>query len=804
MSNTMSNEDLGFYALKQGDFQEAVNIFRRALDGKNSGRVYLGFGLAHEGLEDFLTARWAYYKSLDFDPQSKELQQRIDAVDKRIARNAPVRAKRRKVPFRSLNHIFEIHADGMWKPFFVKAVNLGLGLPGYFPGEYAIKKRTYRVWFDQMYALGFNTVRIYTLHPPAFYEALNEFNKNGGRLFLLQGIWAELPERNDFNHTSYLFYINQQVTEAVDVVFGEASLPERPGYPHGTYTCDVSPYTLGFIFGREWEGCPVTAFNDKQGRKFADFDGSFLRIISGTPFEVWITRMIDFLLSYAWDRYSVTHPVSAVTWPTLDPLVHPSESRYEDDLLRQGGRISSAVCNENEDVESLDLAKITAKRGSGLFTTYHAYPYYPDFMNNDYLDEEQPYLCYLTLLRRHHGKQPIIIGEFGVPSSREVSHWHTKGWHHGGHNEVRQGEINGELMMTIHRAGLAGGALFSWFDEWFKRNWLFMAHELPADRNALWFNSQDAEQNYGLIAAYPGYPSKVVSLAGKHEEWQNATTISEKEGPPIFSLGDGGDASRTLTRLVAHHDEGFLYLLLETRGPVDFSKAHYVIGLDTCNSEEGEFVLPFNLGITSPVGLKFIIHLCGIEGSRILVCRAYDKYLNAAQGEISPGRSFEGAWVVMQNKTNNRRTSKDGKHFYPSRIFSMSSLRHGSLDAQHPLFNSLADFFVRNAVIELRIPWGLIQFTDPSSQRVLWKKGDDAIRRTDGVRAIVCSYKPDGKSLAAMPTGKTHNATDMLPSSTEKGPVRTYTWKTWETPLYHLYMKKSAAIYQRYLKKLPS
>ena len=804
MSTTISIEDLGFYALKQGNYKEAINIFKRALDEKKSKQSYLGFGLAHEGEEDFATARWAYYKSLDFDPQNHELQQRIHTVETLIERAPPVRVKQRKVRFRTLNNVFEIHTDGKWKPFFVKAINLGLGLPGYFPGEYSIKKGTYRTWFTQIHDLGFNAVRIYTLHPPAFYDALYEFNEKNGRLFLLQGIWAELPENNDFNNVTYVRYITQQITEAVNVVFGEAFLPERPGYPHGRYTCDISPCSLGFIFGREWESCPVAAFNTAHGRKSADFDGSFVRIRSGSPFELWIARMVDYFLVYEQKRYGVTHPLSAVCWPTLDPLIHPSESRYEDDLLRQGARLRAAGCNENEDVESLDLAKIVTKQGAGFFATYHAYPYYPDFMNNDYLDAEQPYLSYLSLLKRHHGTQPIFIGEFGVPSNREVSHWHVKGWHHGGHDEKRQGEINGELMMAINRAGLSGGALFSWFDEWFKRNWLFMAYELPADRNALWFNFQDAEQNYGLIAAYPGYPSKVVSLAGKHEEWQNATTISKKEGPPIFSFGDGGDTSRTLTRLVAHHDEGFLYLLLETRGPVDFSRAHYVIGLDTCNSEEGEFVLPFNLGITSPVGLKFIIHLCGIEGSRILVCRAYDKYLNAARGEISPGRSFEGAWVVMQNKTNNRRTSKDGKHFYPSRIFSMSSLRHGSLDAQHPLFNSLADFFVRDTFIELRIPWGLIQFTDPSSQRVLWKKGNDATRRTNGVRAIACSYKPDGKSLAAMPTGKTHNATDMLPSSTEKGSVWTYTWKTWETPLYHLYMKKSAAIYQRYLRKLPS
>lgn len=800
----MNYQELGFYALKQRDFPEAVNIFRRALDEQKTAQAYLGFGLAHDELEDFPTARWAYYKALAIDPRNQEVQRRIDAVDRRIARKGPARPRRREVHFRALNDAFEIRVKGAWHPFFVKAINLGLAPPGYYPGEYAIKKGTYRAWFKQMHTLGFNAVRVYTLHPPAFYEALYEFNEKGGRLSLLQGVWAELPEGGKFDQEPYLRYIRQQITEAVDVIFGAASLTERPGYPHGTYSCDLSPYTLGFIFGREWENCPVAAFNDRQGRRPTDFDGSFLRLQGGTPFEAWIARMGDALLGYQWEHYGVAHPLSAVTWPTLDPLVHPSESRYEDDLLRQGQRVNEEGCNENEDVESLDLAKIKAKRGAGFFATYHAYPYYPDFMNNDYLNQEQPYLAYLSLLKRHHGRQPILIAEFGVPSGREVSHWHAKGWHQGGHNEVRQGEINGEMMLTIHRAGLAGGALFSWFDEWFKRNWLFMAYELPADRNALWFNFQDAEQNYGLIAAYPGYPARMASLSGKREEWQNATTVSEKAGPPLFSFGEGGDASRTLARLLMQHDEGFLYLLLETGGAVDFSAAHYVIGLDTCDPAAGEFVLPFNLGAASPVGLKFIIHLCGAGRSRILICPAYDKCLNAAGKEIRPGRSFDGAWIVMQNRTNARRISKDGKQFYPSHVFPMSSLRHGSLDPQHRQFDSLADFFVHQNGIELRIPWGLIQITDPSSQTVLWKKGHEATRKTDGIRAIACSYKPNGSRLVAAPTGRKINATDMLPLNGEAARVRTYTWKGWETPLYHFYTKQSAVVYQRYLAKLPS
>jgi hypothetical protein len=106
-------------------------------------------------------------------------------------------------------------------------------------------------------------------------------------------------------------------------------------------------------------------------------------------------------------------------------------------------------------MESFDAARIRSLKGAGYFATYHAYPYYPDFMNNDYLGEENPYLAYLTLLKRHHGDQPVLIGEFGVPSSREIAHWNRKGWHHGGHNFTDQARINGLMMKAIHEAGMA-------------------------------------------------------------------------------------------------------------------------------------------------------------------------------------------------------------------------------------------------------------------------------------------------------------------------------------------------------------
>jgi len=801
----VSTLDLGFLALKRGDHQEAINIFKRALDHKKEADAFFGFGVAHYHLGDILTARWAFYQALERKRDHKESLAYLERIDKTKKSRKPVPTK--KARFRARKDFLEVH-DGTWREFFIKGVNIGAGLPGYFPGEFAVKKGTYLKWFKQIKELGANAVRVYTILPPEFYEALYRFNALDHKLYLFQEIWTELPEGNDFRDSRFIEGLRQDIKNTVDVVFGNASLQERPGYTHGIYEYDVSPFVGGFIVGREWESCAVKGFNEAHLRQTSDYQGMFLRIQNGTPFEVWITEMCDFLQSYEHEQYQVTHPVTTVNWPTLDPLEHPSESTYEDEFRRQGlqsqGDQGPCIDVHIEDVESLDLTKITAIEGNGFFALYHVYPYYPDFMNNDYADQENPYLAYLSALKKYHGRQPVVIAEFGVPSSREAAHWNRCGWHHGGHGDRDQGQINGKLMQTIHEAGMAGGILFSWFDEWFKRNWLFLPSELPAERKPFWYNLQDPEENYGLLAAYPGYPGKKVNLDCRTDDWHGVAPLYEKkEDSMAFPFHDKSDDSRRLLRLSVQHDEGFLYALLETAGTIDFSKANFLIGLDTCLAEGGERALPFGTNLMSPVGLTFLIHLAGRESSRILAAASYDKYLNGKTGVVKPEASDQGEWVMMQNETNIRRISKDGNRFFPARVFTMSRLRFGSLDKKSADYHSLADFFSRDNKIELRIPWGLINITDPSSRTALWMDKNGTTRQTGGIRMLALSYKPEEGELVARATGGAFNHTDSLPAELVPAQVRKYSWNEWETPIYHSFLKESYFRFQKVLQAIP-
>ena len=77
------------------------------------------------------------------------------------------------------------------------AINLGSSVPTRQPGEVgSITAEHYRRWFAEMADLGIRVVRIYTLHPPAFYDELAAYNRAhpDAPLYLVQGVY--LPDES--------------------------------------------------------------------------------------------------------------------------------------------------------------------------------------------------------------------------------------------------------------------------------------------------------------------------------------------------------------------------------------------------------------------------------------------------------------------------------------------------------------------------------------------------------------------------------------------------------------------------------
>uniref|UniRef100_UPI00035D594F tetratricopeptide repeat protein n=1 Tax=Thermus igniterrae TaxID=88189 RepID=UPI00035D594F len=679
----------GFALYRLGRPEEALYPFARLVGTLRGGAEALyGFGLALRALGDVESARSALEEAL------RRGYREAEEVLKTLPPTPPPLPKARKAPPPFTAREGRFFVEG--KPLQVQGVNLGVALPGRFPAQFPQEVWLYRAWLELLFGMGANAVRVYTLLPPAFYQALRGHNLSHTRpLYLFQGVWTELPEEEGYPdwEGAFLEKFLLEGREVLDALHGNLRRPPRPGHAHGDYTADVSPWTLGLLVGREFEPYSVEAYNRRHpGRGYR---GRFLEAVPGaSPFAAYLAEVLDRLAAYELEAYGTMRPLGFVNWPTLDPLRWESEASFAEEYrLRRarGERVEpprEGLLHE-EDTVTLDPTHLRPLPGSpvSLFAAYHVYPYYPDFLVNEPGLAPRRYRAYLARLKAHHHPMPLLIAEFGLPSSRGVAHFHPEGLHHGGHSEEAQAEGVLALWQDITQVGLAGGMVFAFLDEWFKRNWLFMDWEAP-ERDPFWHNLLDPEENYGLLAATA---QGAFRLDGNPEEWA---------GVPFLLREDG-------SFLKAHADPEYLWLLY--RGPLPLR-----LYLDT---------VPGGVPQGQGFGAEFLLEV-GQDGGRLLVEAGYYPFRELDYGLVGteyltfrgPTRPGQGPFVPFLLEPNRRRTGRDGTD-YPRVVYELGVLRRG-VDPEGAR-DPTADYALGEEVLELRLPWGMLLFPDPS-QRLAW------------------------------------------------------------------------------------
>ncbi|HJQ64747.1 MAG TPA: hypothetical protein VJ816_00145, partial [Gemmatimonadales bacterium] len=664
--------------------------------------------------------------------------------------------------------------------FYVKGINLGAARPGKFPAEFPSDDSTYLHWIGLIAAAHANVVRLYTILPPAFYRAVKRWNDAhpDRALWLIHGVWAEAPPGDDYDEPRWKSEFHDEMRRVVDVVHGHAVIPGRPGHAFGRYTVDVSDHVLAFIIGREWEPFTIRHYNESRPG-VTSFRGTFLNVTRGTPSDVWMAEQCDFLMRYEWDTFHAQRPIAYTNWPTLDPLHHPTEPTLEEERelrRRQGLPTAEHIREYDNDDQSLDamVVRTTGVNQAGFFAAFHAYPYYPDFIDYDSTygtarssSGRSHYLGYLLDLKRHHTGRPLLIAEYGVPSSRGLAHLQPEGMHHGGHDERAQGVIDVRLTREIREAGLAGGILFAWIDEWFKHNWVVIDLEVPAERNRLWFSPMDAEQNYGLLGQYAGRERTTPELGGDPAGWRALHALT------------GNDS----LRLRVGSDEAYVYLTLELGVPSLIpDSVRYLVGIDTYRRDRGEFRLPGVPGLG--FGIEFYLQLGDSTDGRMFVTRSYNPYIIPRSGmgpaDLDPfynflctveSRTDAAQFDSLFVTTNRFRLTRSGTRI-PARGVDRGRLRFGRQTE-----SSLADWYVdrQAGLVEVRLPWALLNVTDPSSRTVLTAiqdRGKVLTAATDGFRFVVAALGRGGDQVVAY-----------LPADA------TYTWPTWEEPTWHERLK---------------
>jgi hypothetical protein len=796
----------GYVALRENRTVDARRFFEAALGRlPDSYDALTGLGLAAWRGADLVTARRAFEGVLRVAPTDSTARDYLNRIPAPVdASRLPGRPRPDSVDLvaRVAPRRFDVRsASDTWRPLWIKAVNIGAALPGKHPSEFPPDDGTYDEWLALIARMGANAVRVYTIHPPHFYKALARWNtaRPDSVLWLIHGVWTELPPgqlEENYDDVAWATEFRDEMRHVVDLLHGNAAIQPRPGHASGLYDTDVSRWVIGYIIGREWEPYSVVAFAARYPERTAH-RGRFVSVSGGNAVDVWLAEFCDGMIAYEMERYNAQRPIAYTNWPTLDPLVHPTESTKDEEivLLRRRGEVPAEASREfDNDAIGLDatLWRASPTFPAGVFASYHAYPYYPDFLVLDpgYAHAQSPwgpshYFGYLRALIAHHGDMPVVISEYGVPSSRGNAHIQPQGYDHGGHDEADQARVNARLTREIHAAGAAGAGLFAVIDEWFKKNWLVIDFEQPLERNRLWLNPLDAEQNYGVIAMRAGVRDSAIVIDGDPSDWRSRAPLLA--ATPAAAL----PAPQRLRSLHVAHDEAYVYLRL-TVDTIDWNRARYLIGIDTYEPARGDSRLPYTHG-SLPVGLEFVVDLRGPADSRLLVDQPYNLYrLAPIRGSQPPAvqavqnapfrtrANADGAYDTLWVVPNRRRIARDGT-VHPEIRQERNALLHARQQE-----TTLADWFADAArgTIEIRLPWGLLHVLDPSSRHVLFGSQQATYPEgvtTDGFRFVVASYDPTRPAS----TG------DKLPRGNGGtfGTPPTWTWPTWEVPRWYAEVK---------------
>jgi hypothetical protein len=665
---------------------------------------------------------------------------------------------------RTKDSYFYIKKDGVWNCTFLKGVNIGLTLPTTDLTNPDIPYQTYITWFNDIKNMNANTVKVFTIMNPDFYRALYDYNTNNpdNPLYLLQGVWFNESWMETIGdafgeNQKILNQFTRAVIEASDIIHGNSDYTSYGKIEKAVYDRDVSQYTVGYVLGLEWLPGFVKTTNENNA-EIKQFSGKYLTTFSASPFEIFLAHVGEALIKHETEIYFHQTPVAFLNWPTTDTLKHSNEPFPEEDLVSV----------------NTEAIRSTSEYYAGLFAAVDVYPYYPEFMNfqPEYLefkDENRvsnPYRAYLRDLRGQYSV-PVIVAEFGVPTSRGVAHKSSMGYNQGGISEDKQGEIISAMSLDIALERYAGAIIFAWQDEWFKQTWntVRYAPKNPLQRG---LNVESAEQRYGILAYDPGRNQSVCYPDGDINEW-NGTQ-------PVSTTQDG--------LLYAKTDEGFLYLMLKLTTEWDNRKYCVPISLTGHgNLKSNDYQLVFN----RPV--DFLLILDGKNNTRLMTDAYYDRFYfqySVQKNIFERNKLFEkqnsGLFNSIRTFISNEMVLPLTNQTIPPGYYESGLLRFGNSNPKSSNFDSLADFYAVGNLVEIRIPWYLVNVTNGCEKMIMddfYATGKVSFKKQNNLFLGVC----------ALDRERTVN-------------LEFYEWNEIKKSEYHMRLKKSYNIIGDFYKEL--
>ncbi|HRW12276.1 MAG TPA: hypothetical protein P5549_04060 [Syntrophomonas sp.] len=591
----------------------------------------------------------------------------------------------------------------------VKGVELESVKPGCFANDYEVDEPTYLRWLQLIGEMGANTVKVNHIMDEAFYNAFYDYNQKAAEpLYLLQSIAVRDYEQNAANGAYSEAFFENLITNcriAVDVIHGQRLITLNKGAGIGNYRKDVSPWTLGFIVGTTW--FPYTiAYTDHHQEPERHYQGKYVfATAEASAFENMLAEVMNEILSYEAGKYKQQRLVSFINEPTADPFEYLYNVNIQIDKVAQ------------VDANHIQLTDAVA---SGFVVSYRMYSYYRYFTEcladserlrlAEYLsqvDVNTIYDGYINMLNLYYD-YPVLVTSYGFSTARGAESKVEERL-----TEQAQGVLLADTYEQIVQAGCCGAVISAWQDDWSHAAWNTQ-HAVDLNQVKNWHDAQSLVQFYGLLSFDAGAQESVCYVDGEPGEWNEDDIIIAE---PTLSLS-------------LKYDEQYIYLLVRKK---DLRQDEMLyLPIDTTPQSGSNYSAQYKVRFQRPADFLMLIN--GQNNSRVLVHRRYDvmraMYEKSTTGlepyEFVPDKAlpvFDKIRMVLKKQYDpgvDIIQLSDQERFIHNlyQTIETGALTHGNANPKSSSYNSLADFFYGDDLIEMRIPWQLLNFSDPSAMMI--------------------------------------------------------------------------------------
>ena len=265
---------------------------------------------------------------------------------------------------------------------------------------------------------------------------------------------------------------------------------------------------------------------------------------------------------------------------------------------------------------------------------------------------------------------PILIDRAGLPTSSNMFEQESTV---NGLSEREQGEGLVRMLTAANNQKYMGMLIADLNDNWSASSEEAQKYTLPASNNGLWQNPTDRAENTGVVAVESVLPSEVA-----------------------MQLNDNSENS-LMKQMQISYNESYLYLTVLLSADIDYDLNEMIIGIDSYQRNDGEYFYDANYYANSQSGMEYIIKFESKTSAALYVTKSY-------------------------NRNTGGYTSKES---YTADYDLVSVLNYGNFT------ESNTHFYQAGVTVRLRIPWAMLNFTDPANALVINGQENGALKTTE-------------------------------------------------------------------------